>query len=45
VKKEYLEDDLFGLNMLIQLASGTPIEITGTGNSFDAGMGPKDDES
>jgi hypothetical protein len=31
--------------MLIQLASGTPIEITGTGNFFDAGVGPKNDES
>jgi hypothetical protein len=39
-KKECLEDPLGGLQALIELASGTPFVIAGTGYSFDAGLGP-----
>lgn len=42
-KTAFLEEPrLDDLSMLIELASGTPITISGVGTSFDAGLGPAD---
>ena len=44
VEHEFLEEELMGLDSLIEMASGTPIEISGTGKEIDFGMGPGDDD-
>ena len=44
IKEEYLENELFGLDMLIQNASGTPVMIEGTDKEIHLGMGPEDPE-
>jgi hypothetical protein len=44
VQDEFLADELMGLNGLIEMASGTRIEIGGTGKEIDFGMGPGDDD-
>jgi hypothetical protein len=44
VEKEFLEDELGGLDVLIQTASGTPLGIGGIGMAIDFGMGPGEDD-
>ena len=42
-KKEFLDDQPDGLPLLIQLASGTPVDFFG--NSYDVGLGPDAERS
>jgi hypothetical protein len=44
VEREYLADELMGVNGLIEMASGTPINISGTDYTIDFGMGPGEDD-
>ena len=39
-RANFLADPFNGLDMTIQLASGTPLDILGTGKSYDVGLGP-----